>query len=66
MYLPTVVDEPTRGEKSGMWASSTGVGTAMMMKSARPIMVGSVLTVSRVAAFRSSLLTSPVGSQWFL
>jgi hypothetical protein len=63
MCLPTVVEEPTRGEKSGMWASSTGVGTATMMTSALPMLEGSVLTVSRAAAFRSSLLTSPVGSQ---
>jgi hypothetical protein len=49
--------------KSGWWASSTGVGTATMMKSASPMIFGSVLQVSCVAAFRSSVLTSPVGSQ---
>ena len=34
MYFPTVVLEPTKGEKSGICASSTGVGTATMTTSA--------------------------------
>ncbi len=63
MYLPTVVEDPTSGEKSGMCASSTGVGTATMMKSAFARSAGSVVTVSCVAALRSSVETSPVGSQ---
>jgi hypothetical protein len=33
-----------------MWASSTGVGTATMMKSAFASVLGSVLTDKRVAA----------------
>jgi hypothetical protein len=63
MYLPTVVEAPTSGEKSGMCAASTGVGTATTMKSARLNWDGSVVTSSRVAAFSSSVETSPVGSQ---
>jgi hypothetical protein len=60
--LPTLSEDFTSGVKSGWWASSTGVGTATMMKSASPMIFGSVLQVSCVAAFRSSVLTSPVGS----
>jgi len=34
MWRPTLVDEPIKGRKSGMCASSTGVGTATMIMSA--------------------------------
>ena len=44
-------------------ATSTGVGTAMMMKSARRKSEGSLVAVNRTAARRSSPETSPVGSQ---
>ena len=64
MYLPTLSLDFTSGVKSGWWASSTGVGTATMMKSASEITLGSVLQVRCTAALRSSLLTSPVGSTW--
>jgi len=63
MNFPTVVEEPTSGEKSGICAASTGVGTATMMKSACARSAGSVVTVSCVAAWRSCADTSPVGSQ---
>ena len=59
----TVVEAPIKGAKSGMCATSTGVGTATTMKSARLKSEGSLVGVSRVAARRFSLDTSPVGSQ---
>ena len=62
--LPTLSDDLTSGVKSGWWASSTGVGTATMMKSASPMIAGLVLQVRCTAALRSALLTSPVGSTW--
>jgi len=42
MCLPTDSDDLTSGVKSGWCASSTGVGTATMMKSASAITFGSV------------------------
>ena len=58
MCLPTVVEELTIGEKSGTWAIPIGVsgdddhvGLGVVLES--------VDTLRRVAAFRSSLLTSP-------
>jgi len=51
MWRPTLVDAPTRGLKSGMWASSTGVGTATMMMSASASIAGSsVYTAWRASA----------------
>jgi hypothetical protein len=43
--LADALDDLTSGVKSGWWASSTGVGTATMMKSASPMIFGSVLQV---------------------
>jgi hypothetical protein len=40
-WRPALVDAPISGLKSGMWASSTGVGTATMMMSASASMAPS-------------------------
>ena len=42
MCRPTLVDEPISGRKSGILASSTGVGTATMMTSASARQAGSL------------------------
>ena len=61
-FLPTSVLALINGRKSGLWASSTGVGTATTMKPASLRADGSVVTSSLDAALSSSWLTSPVGS----
>ena len=50
-FLPTAVLAPTSGEKSGMCASSTGVGTATTMKSASFNAAASVVGFKWAAAF---------------
>src|SRR5216684_113401 len=53
----TVVEALIKGAKSGMCATSTGVGTATTMKSARRKSEGSLVAVNRAAARRFSLAT---------
>ena len=55
-------EAPSRGEKSGWRAALTGVGTAMITKSASRMRAGSSVTSSFAAARRSSPETSPVAS----
>ena len=66
MCRPTVLLAPASGVKSGLCASSTGVGTATTMYSASASVAGSVLTDSWSAAFNSAGDNSPVGSTYFL
>ena len=62
MCRPTLVDEPISGRKSGILASSTGVGTATMMTSASARQAGSLWYSAWTAARTSSSLSSREGS----
>ena len=48
--------------KSGLWASSTGVGTVTMITSASDRAVGSSVIARRVAARNAAGSISPAGS----